>query len=396
LKKRGLLFGLGFNIIALGVTSFLTDVSSEMIFSLLPWFTVNLLGASAAALGLIEGLAESAASLLKVVSGWWSDKVGRRKPFVVSGYWLSTVTKPFLTLATSWPHALGVRFADRVGKGLRTAPRDAIIADSCKPSVRGKAFGLHRTLDTLGAVLGPALAFLLLPLLGGATLLGYRRVFLVATIPAIIAVLVLALFVREVRRGKVPGISFRAGIGSLIPEFRLYLAIATLFALGNFSWAFLIIRAGGIGVAASYTILLYMFQNLIYAFASLPAGILSDRVGRRPVIALGYGVFGITCVGFALASTPWHAIALFATYGLFRGVTDGVQRAYISDLVVPQLRGTAIGAFDTVVGIAAFPASFVAGIIYSISAQAAFAYGALLSFIAAVLLLTALKRSKSS
>jgi len=399
LKRRGLLFGLGFNIIVLGIASFLTDVSSEMIFPLFPLFTVEVLGASAAALGLIEGLAESTASLLKVVSGWWSDKVGRRKPFVVSGYGLSTAVKPALAAATSWPHALGVRFAERVGKGLRTAPRDAIIADSCKPSVRGKAFGLHRTMDTLGAVMGPVLAFMLLPILG------YRGVFLIATVPAVIAVVVLIFFVREARGTKRAGISFKVGIMSISPEFKLYLAIAMLFALGNFSWAFLVLRAKDVGVAAGltgleaagYIALFYAFQNLIYALVSTPSGILSDRVGRRPVIALGYGVFGITCVGFALASTPWHAIALFATYGLFRGITDGVQKAYVSDLVVPQLRGTAMGIFDAAVGIAAFPASFVVGIIwYGINAQAAFAYGAVLSFTASVLLLAALRRSKGS
>ena len=397
-KRRGLLFGVGFTIIVLGVTSFLTDVSSEIIFPLFAPFTTEVLGASAAALGLIEGLAESAASLFRVVSGWWSDKVGRRKPFVVSGYSISTAVKPALVAATSWPHALAVRFADRVGKGVRTAPRDVIISVSSKRSVRGKAFGLHRTLDTLGAVLGPVLAFLLLPIFG------YRGVFLIAALPATVAVIVLIIFVREIRGTKRIRVSFMSGIRSIEPEFRLYLAIATIFALGNFSWAFLVLRANALGVATGLTplkaagvvALLYAFSNLIYAMASTPSGILSDRVGRRPVLSLGYGVFGITCVGFALASTTWHAIILFATYGLFRGITDGVQKAYISDLVVPKLRGTAMGTFDSVVGIAAFPASFAAGIIWSaVSPQAAFAYGAVLSFTAALFMMTALRKSDS-
>lgn len=386
MRRRGLLFGLGFNIIVLGIASFLTDVSTEMILPLFPLFTTEVLLASPAALGLIEGLAESAASLLKVASGWWSDRAGRRKPFVVSGYGLSTAVKPMLALATSWPHALGVRFADRVGKGIRTAPRDAIIADSSEANVRGKAFGLHRTLDTLGAVLGPALAFLLLPLLG------YRRVFLAATVPAVIAVLVLALFVREARRGTSVGASFRAGVGSLSPEFRLFVAIATLFALGNFSWAFLILRAREMGIAAEHAILLYMFHNLVYALVSLPAGVLSDRAGRRPVIALGYCIFGLTCVGFALATSAWHGLLLFAAYGSFRGVVEGVQKAYVADLVAPELRGTAMGAFDTSVGLAMFPSSFIVGIIWaSVSSSAAFVYGAVLSFASAALLLAALR-----
>ncbi|MDI6819782.1 MAG: MFS transporter [Candidatus Hodarchaeaceae archaeon] len=385
MRRRGLLFGLGFNIIVLGIASFLTDVSTEMILPLFPLFTTEVLLASPAALGLIEGMAESAASLLKVASGWWSDRAGRRKPFVVSGYGLSTAVKPMLALATSWPHALGGRFADRVGKGIRTAPRDAIIADSSEANVRGKAFGLHRMLDTLGAVLGPALAFLLLPLLG------YRRVFLAATVPAVIAVLVLTLFVREARRGRAIGTSFKAGVGSLSPEFRLYAAIATLFALGNFSWAFLILRAREMGIAAEHAILLYMFHNLVYALVSLPAGVLSDRAGRRPVIALGYGIFGLTCVGFALATSAWHGLLLFAAYGSFRGVVEGVQKAYVADLVAPELRGTAMGAFDTSVGLAMFPSSFIVGIIWaSVSSAAAFAYGAALSFAATAFLLLAL------
>jgi MFS family permease len=346
---------------------------------------------------MIEGLAESAASLFRVASGWWSDKVGRRKPFVVSGYGISTAVKPALAAATSWPHALAVRFADRVGKGVRTAPRDVIISVSSKRRVRGKAFGLHRTLDTLGAVLGPVLAFLLLPIFG------YRGVFLIATLPAVVAVIVLIIFVREIRGTKRIRISFISGVRSIEPEFRIYLAITTIFALGNFSWAFLVLRANALGIAAGLpkleaagvVALFYAFSNFIYAMASTPSGILSDRVGRRPVLSLGYGVFGITCVGFALASTTWHAIVLFATYGLFRGITDGVQKAYISDLVVPKLRGTAMGTFDSVVGIAAFPASFIAGVIWStINPEATFVYGAVLSISAAVLMLIALRKSR--
>jgi MFS family permease len=385
-NKKRLLFGLGLNVIVLGIASMLTDISTEMIFPLFPLFTVEVLGASAAAIGLIEGIAESTASLLKVASGWWSDKIRRRKPIVVAGYGLSTIVKPALAAATSWPHALVVRFADRVGKGVRTSPRDALIADSTHRKVRGKAFGLHRALDTVGAVVGPAIAFLLLPILG------YRGVFLIAAIPAIISVLVLVLFVKEVKKGRKISRPIIRGV-SFSPEFKLYLGIAAIFAIGNFSWAFFILAAKSLGIAAEYTILLYMLYNLIYALTSLPAGLLSDRVGRRPVIAFGYAIFGVTCVGFALIGSAWLAIFLFALYGLFKGITDGVQKAYVSDLVAPQVRGTAMGAFDTAVGLAAFPASFVVGIIwYSVGAWAAFTYGAVLSFAAAVLLIVAIRK----
>lgn len=390
-NKKKLLFGLGLNVVVLGIASMLTDISTEMIFPLFPLFTVEVLGASTVAIGLIEGIAESTASLLKVVSGWWSDKIRRRKPIVVAGYGLSTIVKPALAAATSWPHALAVRFADRVGKGVRTAPRDALIADSSHKKVRGKAFGLHRALDTVGAVVGPAIAFLLLLLLG-LNEHSYRLVFLIATIPAIIAVFVLVLFVKEVKKGREISRPIIKGV-SFSPEFKLYLGIATIFALSNFSWAFLILAAKSLGIAAEYTILLYMFYNLIYALTSLPAGLLSDRVGRRPVIAFGYAIFGVTCVGFALVGSVWLAIFLFALYGLFKGVTDGVQKAYVSDLVAPQVRGTAMGAFDTAVGLAAFPASFVVGIIwYSVGAWVAFTYGAVLSFAAAVLLIVAIRK----
>jgi MFS family permease len=390
-NKKRFLFGLGLNVIVLGVASMLTDISTEMIFPLFPLFTVEVLGASAAVIGLIEGIAESTASLLKVASGWWSDKIRRRKPIIVAGYGLSTIVKPALAAATSWPHALAVRFADRVGKGARTSPRDALIADSSHRKVRGKAFGLHRALDTTGAVIGPGIAFLLMWLLSGQGNSAYRWVFLIATIPAIIAVFVLVLFVKEVKGRKISRPVIKGVFFS--PEFKLYLGIAAIFAIGNFSWAFFILAAKSLGIAAEYTILLYMFSNLIYALTSLPAGLLSDRVGRRPVIAFGYAIFGVTCVGFALVGSAWLAIFLFALYGLFKGITDGVQKAYVSDLVAPQVRGTAMGAFDTAVGLAAFPASFVVGIIwYSVGAWAAFTYGAVLSFAAAVLLIVAVRK----
>jgi len=364
----------------------LTDISTEMMLPLFPIFTVQVLGAAPVVLGLIEGLAESAASLLKVFSGWWSDRTGKRKPLIVGGYWLSTVAKPFLALASTWTHALGVRFTDRVGKGIRTSPRDALLADSCAPSVRGKAFGLHRALDTVGAILGPTFAFLLL------LFLGFRDIFLLASIPAILAVIILVFFVREVRRKRVPKLSFRAGLGSLSPGFRRYLTVVTLFSLANLSWAFLILRASELGLGVGQVVLLYMLFNVVYASVSLPAGVLSDRVGRRPVIASGYCIFGFTSVGFALVTSAWQALPLFTLYGVFMGLVVGVQRAYVADLVVPRLRGTAMGAFHTAIGLALLPASVIAGVLWQVvGSWAAFAFAAVLSFVAALLMVAALK-----
>jgi len=385
-NKKGLFFGLGANVVVLGIVSLLTDISTEMMLPLFPIFVVKVLGAAPAVLGLIEGTAESAASLLKVFSGWWSDRIGRRKPLIVGGYWLSTVAKPFLSLASTWTHALGVRFTDRVGKGIRTSPRDALLADSCEPSVRGKAFGLHRALDTVGAILGPTFAFLLL------LSLGFRDIFLLASIPAVLSVIILVLLVREVGGKRAPELSFKAGLRSLSSGFRRYLAVVTLFSLANLSWAFLILRASELGVRVEHAVLLYMFFNVVYASFSLPAGVLSDRVGRRPVIALGYCIFGFTSVGFASATSAWQVLPLFALYGVFMGFVEGVQRAYVADLVVPQLRGTAMGAFHTATGLALLPASVIAGVLWEvIGSWAAFAFAAVLSFVAALLMVAALK-----
>lgn len=385
-NRKGLFFGLGPNVVVLGIISLLTDISTEMMLPLFPIFTVQVLGAAPAVLGFIEGLAGSAASLIKVFSGWWSDRIGKRKPLIVGGYWLSTVAKPFLALASTWTHALGVRFTDRVGKGIRTSPRDALLADSCAPGVRGKAFGLHRALDTVGAILGPAFAFLLL------LFLGFRDIFLLASIPAILAVIVLVFFVREVRGKRAPKMSFRAGLGSLSPSFRRYLAVVTLFSLAHLSWAFLILRAIELGLGTGQAVLLYMLFNVVYASVSLPTGVLSDRVGRRPVIASGYCIFGFTSVGFALATSAWQALPLFALYGVFMGFVEGVQRAYVVDLVVPRLRGTAMGAFHTATGLALLPASVIAGVLWQVvGSWAAFAFAAVLSFAAALLMVAALK-----
>lgn len=381
LRKRGLLFGLGLNVIVLGIASMLSDISSEMVLPLFPIFAVQVLGATPIAYGLIEGLAESTASLLKVFSGWWSDRIGRRKPLIVGGYWLSTVAKPFLALANNWSHALGVRFTDRMGKGIRSSPRDALIADSSTPNVRGKAFGLHRTLDTVGAILGPLFAFLLM------LFLGIRDIFLLASIPAVLSVIVLVLFVHEVRK-KPTKLSLMAGLGSLTPALRRYLAIVTLFSIANLSYGFLILKAVELGLGAGQAVLLYVLYNIVYASVSLPAGVLSDRVGRRPIIIVGYSIFGITSLGLALATDAWLMLPLFILYGVFMGMVEGTQRAYVADLAATQLRGTAMGAFNTATGLALLPASLIAGALWQVAGLwAAFLFASAISFTAALLMM---------
>jgi len=389
MKKHKSLAGLGLNVIILGIASLLTDIGSEMILPLFPVFTFQVLGVAPAVFGIIEGTAESVASLLKVFSGWWSDRMGRRKILVVGGYSLSTTAKPFLSLATNWSHAMGVRLVDRIGKGIRTSPRDALIADSCAQGVRGKAFGLHRALDTFGAVLGPLIAFLLL------MFVGMREIFILASIPSLMAVIIIVLFVKEVKR-KPTGLSFMRGLGALSPKFRKYLAVVAIFSIANLSYGFLLLRATELGFGVGETILLYMLYNIAYAIISLPAGSLSDRVGRGPIIAMGYSMFGITTLSLALVSSAWQIIPLFVLYGVFMGMVEGTQRAYVADLVVPKVRGTAMGAFHTVRGFALLPASLIAGVLWQlVGLWAAFAFASVLSFVAATLMVTVLGKTHS-
>jgi len=385
------------NVWVLGVTSFLTDVSSEMLINLLPLFLANVLGAGTVVIGLIEGLAESVASLLKVISGWLSDKLGRRKWLTVAGYSVSTIVKPILYLASSWSVVLGVRVADRVGKGLRTAPRDALIADSIGESQRGLSFGLHRAMDTAGAFCGLLIAAGVIWAMqaGGGVLerSTFQKVVLLSIVPAVLAVVVLALGAREIpRRGvvtQVPSLT----LGGFDTRFRGFLVILVLFTLGNSSDAFLILRAQERGLSVLAVMGALLALNLVYTLVSGPAGMLSDRVGRRRVIAGGWLLYGLVYLGFALAGAGWQVWILYALYGVYYGVTEGVARALVADIVKPEQRGTAYGLYNAVVGVTALPASFLAGLLWrglgpwqGFGPAAPFFFGAGLALLAAALL----------
>lgn len=379
-----LIKGISKNVFIIGVVSLLNDASSEMIFPLLPLFMVNVLGASMAIVGVIEGLAESASSFIKPVSGYLSDKMRKRKPLTVSGYALSAFTKPFFAISTSWVHILLVRTLDRVGKGIRTAPRDAIIAESTRKNIRGKAFGFHRTMDTLGAVIGPAMAFVLLPMVGNE----YRILFLIAVIPAIFSV-ALTSFIKEpgVPKIRSNNLSFIKSFSTLPAKAKSFILIASLFALANFSFAFLILRANSLGVPAVLATMLYLLFNLVYAGASIPVGVAGDKFGRRKILLWGYLAFALMFVGWMLASEAWQAWPLFALYGFAFAINEVLGRTAVSDLVSAEQRGAAFGAYHGAVGIAVFPASAVAGILWQFFGPgAAFAWGALLALVAAVLL----------
>ncbi len=401
---RDIIKGIKKNVFVLGLVSFFTDISSEMLYPIIPIFLTTVLAAPMSIVGIIEGIAESTASILKVVSGWLSDKTGKRKPFVIYGYSLSTIAKPLLALAYTWHFVLAARFLDRFGKGLRTSARDALIADSTDAQYRGKAFGFHRSLDTVGAVIGPLLALLLLYYLDGQ----YRLIFLIAFIPALISVVLLFLFVSEKKGAKKSGLQLK--FSDFSREFKLFLMITIIFAIGNSSNAFLILRAknifenfggipsivtstfGSIGVIA-VVVLTYVVYNITYSLASMPAGILSDKIGRRNVMVGGFLIFALVYLGFALANAGYLVWLLFAVYGFYMAMTEGVSKAFVVDMVPLDKRGTAIGLYYTATGLLALVSSIIAGILWDyIGASAPFLFGSAMSLVAAMLMVALLPK----
>ncbi len=378
------------NVRALGVVSFLTDASTEMVYPLLPLFLTRTLGASVAFVGVVEGVAEATSSLLKLVSGWLSDRLGRRKAIVAWGYTLSSFTRPLMAMALAPSHVLLIRFLDRIGKGIRTSPRDALIADSTPVDVRGAAFGFHRAMDNLGAVAGSVLAFLLLPLVGGS----YRAIFWLAGIPAALCVLVLVATVREVPAQEPPA---RLPLLTLRPydaRFKGFLVIVTLFTLGNSSDAFLLLRAREAGVSEVAIPLLWAALHVVKSASSLLGGILSDRIGRRGAIVAGWMVYAAVYAGFAVAASAWQAWVLFLVYGLYFGLTEGVEKALVADLVPAQTRASAYGVYHTAIGITALPASLLTGWLWqAFGPGVAFGVGAALAGTAAALLWILLRGS---
>ncbi len=385
-------FGLSPNVVLLGGVSLFTDISSEMLYPLVPVFLTAVLGAPVAALGLIEGAAEATANILKVFSGWWSDQSGRRKPFVIGGYGLSAFSKPLLALAAGWPFVLLMRLADRTGKGLRSAARDALIVDYTSEKDRGRAFGLHRAMDTMGAVLGPLLALWFMSHYGEDAA-GYRTVFLWAFLPAALGVVLLFIVKERQFTAKFQKPTF--GWNIFNKDLKIFLLVNLVFYLGNSSDAFLILRAKGLGMTMVQVILAYVLYNLVYSIASLPAGILADRLGKRKVFFIGLLVFSAVYFILALTKSPAWVWPLFAVYGLYTAMTDGVGKAYVSILVDESHRATALGAYNMLIGLGGFIASLVAGLLWTaLGPQAAFIYGGTAAGLAALLFLALVKRDK--
>lgn len=384
--RRALPLGLPANVFWLGVVSLLNDASSEMIYPLLPAFVMGTLRATATTLGLMEGIAESTASLLKLGSGWYADRLPRRKPLVLAGYSLASLARPMMAVARSPWQVLWIRFADRFGKGMRGAPRDALLADSVPPENRGRAFGFHRSMDHLGAIIGPALAM-------GVLFFApkdYRLVFGLAAVPALASVLALAWFVRETDRTPVTS-------GERVPRlttvglpggFWFLLGTIGLFTLGNSSDLFLLRRAHDAGVADPWIPALWMVHHVIKSACSTPAGILSDRVPRRFLVVAGWLTYAAVYCGFAVAGAAWEIWALFVVYGVYFGLVEGVERALVADLAPAAARGTAFGWYNLAIGIGALPASVIGGVLWkTVSPAATFYFGAAMALAATLALL---------
>ena len=378
--KDGLIFGVSMNVLVLGIVSLFADMSTEMVYPLIPLFLVNALGATFIDVGLIEGVAESAASILKIVSGYLSDRFGKRKSLVYAGYAIAAIAKPLLAFTTAWQQVLAIRFLDRFGKGIRSSARDAIISDS-KSLGAGRSFGFQRSLDTLGAVIGPLIAVALFGILS------YKGLFLLAFIPGILATALVVFFVKETAAGPRSKQLYKVSFRSLDANFRTFLLGLGIFFIGNSSDAFLFLRAQNLGVPTLVVPLLYLFMNVIYAVSAFPFGIVSDRIGRKAVLLMGLVIFFIVYLGFAFASSALVIWVLFPLYGLYYGLTEGVSRALVSDLAPPHLKATAFGTYYFVVGVVAFPASLIAGALWqTVGPTFAFLYGAFMA-VAALLVI---------
>ncbi len=396
ITKKATIRDLPRNVWAVSLTSFFMDISSEMVINLIPLFLANVLGVKTNIIGLIEGVAEAIASILKLFSGWLSDKLRARKWLTVVGYGISALAKPFFYFADTWGWIAAVRWADRVGKGIRTAPRDALVADSIKEEQRGMAFGFHRAADTAGAMVGLLVALgLVWAAQSSAVALGeetFRLIVLVSIIPAILAVLALVIGVKDVKvKGSAvfPKFAFK----SLGKQFMIFMLIVGLFDLGNSSDAFLVLRAQSLGMSVTGILGMLAVFNLVYTLVSTPAGILSDRIDRRTLIIGGWTVYALVYLGFGLASTTKQIWVLYIIYGFYYGMAYGTAKALVADLVPAELRGTAYGTYNAVLGILDFPASLIAGILWQgigawqgFGPSAPFLFGAILAGLAAVMM----------
>ncbi len=364
----------------LGTVSLFTDIASEMVYPLLPLFLTGVLGASTTVVGLVEGIAEATASLFKVIGGRISDRIAARKPLLLLGYGFPALLRPALALAIAPWQILGYRFLDRVGKGLRTAPRDALIAEVAHQDTYGRAYGLHRAMDSLGATIGPLLAFLLLPLLD------FRGVFWVSAIPALLATLVILFFIRE--KPGLPRPLPPLRLSAFSPQYRWFLLVTGISTLGLSSNAFLILRLSDLGLDAAQSTLVYTGYNLLYALIAYPLGSLGDRLGARRLVLLGFATYALVYLGFGLSYAAWQGVVLFMLYALYSAAFEGSSRAYLAQIIPVSEKASAIGLYHTLVGLLLFPASALFGLLWQhFGSGTAFFTGAVFALLAMLLLL---------
>ncbi len=382
MKKEKKILGFNRNIIFTGLTSFLTDTSVKMVYSVMPMFLMSI-GASKTSLALIEGIAESTASLVKALSGFWSDKIGKNKPFMLIGYGLSALIIPLYTFAVSPMQVLYLRFIERFGKGIRTAPRDSLIAGSVTNGETGRSFGLQKAMDNSGAIVGPLAAFVLLIFFPE----NYRIIFLLAGIPAVLSILVIILGIKEAKRDQ-EGLFKKFHFKDFPAKFYLFLVIVFVFTLGNSTDALLMIKANEVGVKVAFIPLVYMVTSVVAVLLAIPVGSLSDRIGKEKILIAGYLIYAIVYYGFGVTSHVWAIVALFAMYGLYSAATDGIQKAFISDITDKNKQGTGLGIYNALLGITLLPASLIAGVLYDkVNSRVPFYFGAATALLSGLLML---------
>ncbi len=380
--KRKKIFGLEKNAFFTGLTSFFTDTSTKMVYSVMPLFLLSI-GASKTTISLIEGIAESTASLLKAISGYWSDKIGKNKPFMIIGYGITAIITPLYALARIPIQILFFRFFERIGKGLRAAPRDSLISGSIKKNEAGKTFGFQKAMDNSGAIVGPLIAFLLLSIFP----LNYSYIFLLATIPAILGVLTIIIFIKEAKAEKKETTN-KISLKLLPKKFYFFLIIIFVFTLGNSADALLLVKTSETGIDKSYIPFVYMIFNTVSVLLAIPIGKLSDRIGREKLIILGFIVYAIVYYFFGRFNSINVFIFLFMLYGFYSALTDGSQKAMISDIVSKDLKGTGFGIYHAVLGITLLPASLIAGLLYDkVNSNAPFYFGSIMALIATILMI---------
>lgn len=388
-KKEKRFFGFSQNILSTGITSFLTDTSVKMVYSVMPMFLMSM-GASKTSLSLIEGIAESTASLLKTISGFWSDKIGKNKPFMLIGYGLSALIMPLYAVVISPMQVLYLRFIERVGKGIRTAPRDSLVAGSVTNGETGKSFGLQKAMDNSGAIVGPLIAFALLSFFPN----NYQLIFLLAGIPSFMAIFVIIFGIKEAKKNK-ENLFKKFHFNDFPKKYYLFLIIMFIFTLGNSTDALLLVKANEVGVKVAFIPLVYLVTSIVSVLLAIPIGVLSDKIGKEKILIFGFLIYAIVYFGFGVTGSISVIVALFALYGLYSAATDGIQKAFISDIIDENKKGTGLGIYNAMIGITLLPASLIAGILYDkVNSSIPFYFGTLTAIVSALLMLLFTRKTK--